>query len=360
MSDTETPKATLRPRLAPRVAKEPEKVGSYFTNVKKKDIQFIHSGCTLLDCVLGGGWPLGRISNIVGDKSSGKTLMAIESCVNFNLQFPNGQIYYLETESAFDKSYAQALGMPVEAIEFVELETNTVEDFFDSLDDLIAEHRKSKEPGLYIVDSLDAMSDKAELERDIDQGSYAMGKQKKMSETFRRLTGDLEKTKIHLQIISQIRDKIGVTFGATKTRSGGKALDFYASQVLWLAEIKKHKRTVQGIERITGVEVKANCKKNKVGLPFRECDYPIYFGYGIDDITANLNFLSKTEYWDLIGELTDSKAKKADARTVNALVRKIKSSDKQERKNYRSVIDSAVVQAWQEIEERFMPESSKY
>lgn len=356
MSDTKSGRVTLRPR-----ASEPkEKVGSYFTNVQKKGIDFFSSGCTLLDCVLGGGWPLGRISNIVGDKSSGKTLMAIEACVNFHRTFPNGNIYYHESEAAFDQDYAAALGMPVSAIDFIPQGDNSVEHFFENLDNITELHKKDKAPGLYILDSLDALTDRAEIERDINAGTYAMGKQKKMSEMFRRKAGQLEQTNIHLMIVSQIRDKIGVTFGATKTRSGGKALDFYASQVLWLAEKKKHKRTIQKIERITGIEVKASCKKNKIGLPFRDCDYPIYFGYGIDDIIANLSFLSRTEFWSLLVDLTDSKAKSSDTKSINALARKIKSMDRTEKAETRKIIDTAVMEAWQEIEERFMPESSKY
>lgn len=362
MTETKSGKVALRPRTAKPVLPEvpAKKVGSYFTNVQKEGIDFFSSGCTLLDCVLGGGWPLGRISNIVGDKSSGKTLMAIEACMNFIQAFPDGKIYYQESEAAFDQDYAAALGMPIQAIEFIERTDNSVEHFFEQLERVTAVHTATKMPGLYILDSLDALTDRAEIERDINAGTYAMGKQKKMSEMFRRKAGELETTNIHLMIISQIRDKIGVTFGATKTRSGGKALDFYASQVIWLSEKKKHKRTIQKIERITGIEVKASCKKNKVGLPYRDCDYPIYFGYGIDDIIANLAFLAKTEFWGLLTELTDSNAKSADTKTINALARKIKSMPKHERSDSRALINESVVVAWQEIEERFMPETSKY
>ena len=142
----------------------------YFTSAKKENIEFISSGCYLLDCVLGGGWPLGRMSNVIGDSSTGKSLMAIEACANFHHQYPNGKIYYLETESAFDLAYAEALGMPVNSVIFPadDLPDNTVESWFEHLSLVLAELEKNKLPCLYIVDSLDALSDRAEKGRDID------------------------------------------------------------------------------------------------------------------------------------------------------------------------------------------------
>src|SRR5262249_40710237 len=150
---------------------------------------------------------------------------------------------------------------------------------------------------LYILDSLDALSDEAELEKfqaaldgkDV-AGSYGTGKAKKMSEMFRLLTQDAEATGCSLGIISQIRDKIGVSFGETKTRSGGHALDFYCSQVLWLTEIGKLERSAYNQKRVVGVSVRSKNKKCKVGSPFRECDYDILFGYGIDDENSMIDY----------------------------------------------------------------------
>src|SRR5262249_54440053 len=125
-------------------------------------------------------------------------------------------------------------------------------------------------PGFYILDSLDALSDEAEKARAIDEGTYAMNKAKQMSALFRRLCQEMAQYNCTLAVISQVRDNIGVTFGDAYTRSGGKALDFYCSQIVWLAQTGKIARTVKGIERIVGVDIKAKVKKNKVGLPFRE------------------------------------------------------------------------------------------
>jgi len=300
-------------------------------------LQFFSSGCTPLDLVLGGGYPLGRISNIVGDKSSGKTLMAIEGCANFALSFPDGDIYYHEAEAAFDEDYARRLGMPVDNIKFIR-DINTVEDMFNELTEVIEKERKA----LYIVDSLDAISDKSELERGIDEGSYGGNKPKKMSELFRRLTKAIESSQIHLMIISQERDKINATFGRKSTRSGGRALDFYASQIIWLAEISKITRTIQKVDRKIGINVRVKCDKNKIAMPFRECDIPIIFGYGIDNVTACLTWLKS------VGRLEDSGFEKIgieNIETESALAQKVK---------------ELTINTWNEIEEKFRPKVGKY
>lgn len=354
--------------MVERVAKKPKeelpKKGSYFIS-QDKDVELYTSGCSLLDQVLGGGYPVGRMTNIVGDKSSGKTLLAIEACANFAARYPDGNIWYFEAESAFDKGYAAALGMPVDRIDFVSDSINdekyalkhlgkgspgdmTVETFFEHLENAISTNGEKR--GLYILDSLDALSDRAEQARKIDEGSYGTKKAAKLSELFRRLVAKLEKSKIHLVIISQIRDNIGVTFGAKHTRSGGKAMDFYATQVLWLAEVKKHKKTVNKIERVIGIEVKAQCKKNKIGLPFRECQYPIYFGYGIDDVKAHLEWLDSVSALDDLGE----------GKQIASLHKKFLAMDRKERLAFRKKLSKLVIDKWKDIEEGFMPSSSKY
>lgn len=344
---------------------ELQETGNYFVDVVRSDKDFIHSGCTVLNCVLGGGWPLGRISNIVGNKSSGKTLLAIEACANCHIQFPNSKIYYLEAESAFDPDYARALGMPIDVVEFIETGADsTVETLFEALEDVLEEHEKSKNPGLFIVDSLDALSDRAELARKIDEGTYGGKKPKQLSELFRRLTGRIEKSKIHLMIISQIRDNIGVTYGSKVSRSGGHALDFYASQIIWLNEKGKIKKTIRKVERIIGIEISANCKKNKVGLPFRTCELPIYFGYGINDIEANLDYLNSIQNGigsvaDILN-IPDPIPEKLETRRLTSLKSKLLALPKAELQIVRKGINEAVIQEWQDLEQEFMPTSSKY
>ena len=353
--EPEPPKPTSsRPvlNLKPAPAKR-----NYFAKVEKSEIKMFSSGCAVLDCVLGGGFPLGRMSNIVGDKSSGKTLLAIEACSQFLRRFPDGDIKYFETESAFDVLYAEALGMPVESIDFIDCEAdNTVEFLFNSLTTVC---EKSKVPTLYIVDSMDALSDRAEQGRKIDEGTYAMGKQKKLSEMFRRLIKKVEASSVHLMIVSQVRERIGQGVGEKYTRAGGKGLDFYASQILWLAEIGKLKKTIKGVERVIGIKVKAKCKKNKVGLPFRECEYPVYFGYGIDDIEAGLKFLETVkELGSVLVQLGLPDAEKmtpASSKKIKAMM-----SSPAELKKLRTIVSESVVKEWESVEEGFLPKTTKY
>lgn len=301
----------------------PPESGLYFSS-PKQNIKFIRTGCTVLDCVLGGGWPLGRVVNVVGDKSTGKTLLAMEAIANLFLEYDDAQAWYNEAEAAFDHDYATALGIPFDRVAMTEGCT-TIEDLFDDIDRIVKKERSV--PGLYIVDSLDALSDKAEMERGIDEASYGGAKAKKLSEFFRRITKDVKKSNICLLIISQVRDNIGAMFGEKHTRSGGKALDFYASQVLWLAHTGILKRTVNKIERPVGVKIKAKCKKNKVGLPFRECEFEITFGYGVEDEKASLEFLKS------IG---------VQAKPTGDELRKL------------------VVEQWYKIEKTFLPARRKY
>ena len=197
---------------------------------------FIPTGSFLLNLVLGGGWARKRVANLVGDKSSGKTLLAIEACANFAKHVGEAEdIRYAETESAFLEEYAHKIGMP-QAAQLTKEEDGirTVEDWYNDLDAFLKEQTKRTTPCFYVLDSLDALSDDAEADRAFGENTYGTGKAKGVSELFRRKISDIAKADCAMLIISQIRDNIGVTFGETKKRSGGRALDFYASQVVWL------------------------------------------------------------------------------------------------------------------------------
>lgn len=326
------------------------KLGLYFD---RPNLEFISSGCVLLDCVLGGGWPLGRISNIIGDKSTGKTLLAIEACANFHRQFPDGQIFFRERESAFDTDYAQLLGLPVGNIDFEEggADFENIEGWFEDMEEVC----KDDSPKLYVVDSLDGLSDVAEEKRKIGEGTYGT-KAKQMSTLFRKtkMTKKLEQSNTHLMVISQTRDKIGVTFGKRYTRSGGKALDFYASQILYLAEISKRIKTYKKIKRATGVNIKARTDKCKVGFPYRDCTFPVIFAFGIDSVTAGLEFL-----YDV------GKAKQVDSsltkkEKIKEVASKLYTLPKNERRKQIQQLNETVKTVWYEIEEGFLPDMRKY
>ncbi len=253
------------------------------------EVEFFPSGCKLLDLALGGGWAQRRVINIVGDKSTGKTLLCIEAAANFARVHPEGRIRYRESEQAFSKGYAATLGMPLDRVDFGE-PVDTVEDIYEELD---YRSQHAEHPELYIVDSLDALSTRTEQKRVIGKSSFGTDKAKVMSELFRCCNSAAARANITVMIVSQERDKIGVMFGKKTTRSGGRALDFYASQVVWLAQIGRIKKAVRTQERVIGIRVRANLDKNKVGTPYLQADFPILFNYGIDDERACREWLTK-------------------------------------------------------------------
>ena len=304
----------------------PKKSGGLYFGSQKTDVDFIPSGTKILDMALGGGWARRRIANIVGNFSSGKTLIAIEASANFVLTEPKGIVRYREAESAFDPKYAEALGFPIDRVDFGD-PIDTIEDLFEDLERVI---EGAKGPEIYIIDSLDALSDRGEMVRAMDEGSFGTAKAKMMSQLFRRTTSQLASKDITVFVISQIRDKIGVTFGKKTTRSGGRALDFYASQALWLNKADKIKLTRGKVERVVGIEVNGVVEKNKVGLPYREAEFPIIFGYGIDDRKACSEYLKA-----VTGEIVEKNL------PISELHRMVEES-------------------WWEVENRFLPTESKY
>lgn len=331
-------------------AVEPE-VGRYF---RPSPLEFVPTGCTLLDAVLGGGWPLGRVSNVVGDKSTGKTLLAIEASNSFAKTYPTGRIRYAESEAAFDTDYAASLGMPVERVSLTDnddIEFLTVEDFFKDLTNFV-DSLGPDEPGLYILDTLDALSDAGELAEKIDdwgKGTYGTAKAKQMGKLFRMCVRKVKNKRCHLMIISQERDNIGVMFGKRSTRSGGRALDFYASQVLWLAKRGEIKQTISKIERTIGVEIRAKTEKNKIALPFRTMDFVIRFNFGIDDLTTSLDWLETVGKEALV--LGDKKRP--------AFVKEL--NDKTDEEYWKLVreVGATTSEVWREIEDRFRPPRSR-
>lgn len=330
-----------------RVVRKSDSSGNYFAT-PNEHLRFIPTGSTMLNLALGGGWVEGRVSNIIGDKSTGKTLQCIEACANFAAKYPKGKVRYRESESAFDNAYAKALGFPIERIDFGG-HMRTVEDFFKDMQKIIA---GSKTDELVILDSLDALSDDAELARDVGEGSYGTGKAKMLSEMFRRLIADMENKRVTLIIVSQVRDNIGA-FGLQRkwTRSGGKALDFYASQVVVLANTGRLTQTILGQKRATGIKVKASIDKNKVGLPYREALYQIRFGYGLDDAQSMVDFLHETK-----------RLKQVDVRPdeVKGFLNYLLELPREEMDREMANLTKVCTETWYEIEQRTLTSRSKY
>jgi RecA/RadA recombinase len=337
----------------------------------RKEISFLSTGCTLLNCVVGGGWAFGRVVNIVGDKSTGKTLLAEEAMAIFCQMYPREKPHYRETEAAFDESYFAALGGDPSRIDFgpdgsetqwetVESIMNDIKALLDKFDKTLAEKvallRKKRRkltlaeaeaqvlptipPSLYIIDSLDALSSEAELARKVEDGSYGLEKQKLLGLFFRKEIRRMKRARMGLIVISQIRDRIGAMIRGVKyTRTGGKALDFYASIVLFLADLGKVYETNKGIKRPVAIKVKARATKNKITMPFRECIFELRFGYGVDDDWACLDWLKEVKRLDAIGL-------------------------KEPPKNLKDVdlvqLKQETIKVWMDIEKSFTPAKGKY
>lgn len=327
----------------------------------------VPSGCTTLDCAatgggrrsLAGAWVLGKVVNIVGDKSVGKTLLAIEACANFARVYPKGRIRYRESESAFSPPYAGTLGLPLDRVDFgpkgITTQWNTVEDIFEDLREAVVRDRKDKVPSLYIVDSLDALRSRADIGRDLTKGTYGTAKAKILSELFAELAREFTGANMLIIFISQIRDRIGAMFGETKMRTGGHSLDFYSAQVVWLHHVATVTRDVKGVTRATGVRIRAKFKKNKVAMPFRECEFVLRFNYGVDDLAACVGWLKEVGRAPLVG----LKAKPTKEDVTVFLAQKDKLPD-DEYRAYLVEVRQKVAVAWEEVEDSFKPRRRKY
>ena len=337
---------------APKKKAPKKSSGQYWTAER---LQYFSSGCSVLDLSLGGGWVRSRIINVVGDKSTGKTLLAIEAAANFIRESKNGLVRILDAEAAFDPKYAETVGLPTRSTEFAAKDDDepidTVEDFYDDL--LSTLEKNPNRDVFYVLDSLDALTDRAEVKRDLSEGTYGASKAKMMSQIFRRIARRLKNSRVTLFVISQIRDKMDVSFGKKWTRSGGKALDFWAYQVVELQHLGRLKKTRKKVERAYGVKIKSLVSKNKLGPPFRIAEFPIHFGYGVEDLVATLQFL-----------MTVGAASQVEGISSKEEAQKIlKRIDRIDDDEYDSLVVSSskvLREKWNEIEEDFRPSRSKY
>lgn len=318
---------------------------------RKTDVTFIKTGCTLFDCAIGGGYARGRMINLVGDRSSGKTLLATEAATNYHRDYPKGRIRYEETEAAFDMGYAESIGAPISAMEFPP-KFETVEELHRDFETFINEV-KHKDGGLYIVDSMDALSDEYEMSTEVGKASYGGTKPKAIGTMFRKLVRRAERKNITLIIVSQVRENIGVTFGEKYRRSGGKALDFYASQIIWLSQIGKIKVKRKGVERSIGIDMRINCKKNKVAPAHREMDIPIMFDYGMDNEATTAFWLAAVGHGKRVG-IANTEAAAAE------LVRSYQKLSDEEFAEERGKLDLIAREVWGEVEALFKPTRKKY
>lgn len=260
---------------------------------------FLPTGSTVLDKTIGGGIPAGKIINIIGDKSTGKTLIASETIAQSRKLFKDRLVWkYRDIEAGFSFDTMDMYGFEMIPEEEEDSTPNSIEEFDCDFHDAIESLHKDQIL-IYVLDCLDALTSDAEMERGderrkaikegkkYDKGTYALEKQKFFGGFFREKKKQIKDKNAVLVVISQIRDNIGVMFGRKWTRTGGRALDFYASQILVLAEAEKYEMS----GKPTGICTRVKAEKVKVGRPFQSCFVDILFNYGIDDVSTNIKYL---------------------------------------------------------------------
>jgi len=320
---------------------------------------FVPTGSTLLNLCLSdtadGGYALGTMVNLIGDSSSGKTFLAL-SCFAEAARDPRFKNYRfifddVEAANAFDIDYL--FGPKVAArLEAPKADTenpasDTVQEFNDNVFRAVEDGR----PFIYILDSLDALTTEDEIDKSEEQrkaretgkevkGSYGMSKAKGMSELFRQLIRAIKRSNGLLIVVSQTRDNVDPMSYSKKTRSGGKALKFYATHELWVAVGTTHKKR----DRIIGVNGEVKVSKNKITGKRRECTLPIFYDYGIDDISACIDWLVEEGFWKKTKLTINATEDIGIDGTKEKLIRYIEENTLQEK------LRGIVGDAWHEIE----------
>jgi len=297
----------------------------------------IPTGSTLLNCACTdnpmGGYGLGKLVNLIGDSSSGKTMLALSCFAEMAMykRFDEYDFYYDDVEAALEFNMEYLFGHQTSDRIDMEVVSDTIQDFYGNIVAAIQNRR----PFIYILDSLDALTSIEERKRALQmaketgkieveeedgkakktKGSYKLEKPKLIGEILRVICRDIKDMEALVIIISQTRDNIG--FGFTdKTRSGGKALKFYSTHEIWLSLLKQ----IPKLKRIIGVNTSAKLTKNKLTGKKRTVVFPIFDDYGVDDLSSNIDFLLENGIWKMgtVRRTNPKTKKKATGRIIKA------------------------------------------
>lgn len=266
--------------------------GAVIAGNKTANVERLSTGSLRLDKITGGGYGLGRMIELLGPESSGKSTLCIHAMIEAQKAFPNKKVALIDTEHAFDRYYAKNVGLDVDNI--VIAQPATAEQALETADKLVTTGRIS----LCVVDSIAAMSPQAEMEGNMEDNQMGLVA-RLMSKGLRKLTSTVNNTKTVMIFTNQLREKIGIVYGPRETTSGGNAMKFYASIRIDL------RKTAGEKDGDTVLTSRVTCKtiKNKLAPPFQKCEFDIRFGEGIDrsaellDIAVEEGIVEKGGSW---------------------------------------------------------------